>query len=244
MKRPVNVGNALTLLVAPTGNNGGDLVKTAIQQTAHGAGEVYLYFSSLVIFAYSLGLSAHWFVRRNGLGLRFKPLRFDKPWFTPSVVNSFPRCRRKAGCWRPHWWPAGKKDHADLVQVSAVVRQGSDVYIYIGSLVDYEFDRMGQLDRLVLKETSRRLLSRVKRSLGKANKEGGDDDRFYPIESRFFIIRYEDICTLSRIYFRLQEAEDQVGLQAMPQHSARPNKSWLRLLRRTLLEPFRRIVQD
>ena len=80
-----------------------------------------------------------------------------------------------------------------------VVRQGGDVYISIGSLVDYEFDRTGQLDRLVLKETSRRLLSRDKRSLVKANKESSDDDRFYPIESRYFIIRYEDICTLSII---------------------------------------------
>lgn len=243
-KRPVNLSNALTLLVAPTGNTGGDLVKTAIQQTAHGAGEVCLYFSSLVVFAYSLGLGAHWFVRRNGLDLRFKTLRFDNPWFyTLSGEFISPLPPESWFQWRPRWWPAGKKDHADLVQVSAVVRQGSDVYIYIGSLVDYEFDRTGQLDRLVLKETSRRLLSKDKRSLGKASKEGIDDDRFYPIESRYFIIRYADICTLSVIYFLLQEADDQYGLRAMPQPPARQNKSWLRSLRRTLLGPFRRFVQ-
>lgn len=59
-KRPVNLANALTLLVAPTGNNGGDLVKTAIQETAH-----------------------------------------PERWFQ----------------WRPRWWPAGSKKHADLVQI-------------------------------------------------------------------------------------------------------------------------------
>ena len=114
-KRPVNLANALTLLVAPTGNNGGDLVKTAIQETAH-----------------------------------------PERWFQ----------------WRPRWWPDGSKKHADLVQISAVIKQGSDIYIYTGSLVDYIFDRTGQLDRLVLSETSRRLPSKDKRSLGKQPQRG------------------------------------------------------------------------
>lgn len=244
-KRPVNLANALTLLVAPTGNNGGDLVKTAIQETAHGASEVCLYFSTLVVFASALGLGAHWFVRSNGLDLRFKPLRFDNPWFyTLSGEFISPLPPESWLQWRPRWWPAGRKDHADLVQISAVVKQGSDMYIYIGSLVDYEFDRTGQLDRLVLSETSRRLLSKDKRSLGNNPKEGSHDDRFYPIESRNFIIRYSDICTLNVIYFILQETESQPDPPNGTQLDARPQKSWRQQLSRTILRPFRRMFHS
>jgi hypothetical protein len=151
-KRPVNLANALTLLVAPTGSNGGDLVKTAIPETAH------------------------------------------------------PECWIQ---WRPRWWPAGSKKHAELVQILAVSKQSSDMYISIGNLVDYEFARTRQLDRPVLSETSRRLPSKDKRSLANSLKEGDHDDRFYPSESRNFIIRYSNICIVNFIYLFLQETESQ-----------------------------------
>ncbi|MEB3334801.1 MAG: hypothetical protein VKP70_07430 [Cyanobacteriota bacterium] len=234
----------MTLLVAPTGNGGGDLLKNAIFQTTQDAGDVCLYFSSLVVFAYCLGLGAHWFVRRNGLDLRFKPLQFDNPWFyilSGEFISPLPP--ENWFHWRPRWWPAGRKEHADLVQISAVVKQGSDMYIYIGSLMDYEFDRTGQLDRLVLSETSRRLLSRDKRSQANAPKEGNNDDRFYPIESRFFIIRYADICTLNVIYLLLQETGNPPLPAAATPSDARPDRPWLHQIWRRVWRPIRRFIQ-
>ncbi len=242
--RPLNLANAMTLLVAPTGNGGGDLLKNAIFQTTQDAGEVCLYFSSFVVFAYCLGLGAHWFVRRNGLDLRFKPLQFDNPWFyilSGEFISPLPP--ENWFHWRPRWWPAGRKEHADLVQISAVVKQGSDMYIYIGSLMDYEFDRTGQLDRLVLSETSRRLLSRDKRSQGNVPKEGNNDDRFYPIESRFFIIRYADICTLNVIYLLLQETGNPPLSAPANPSDARPDRPWLHQIWRRVWRPIRRFIQ-
>jgi hypothetical protein len=107
--------------------------------------------------------------------------------------------------------------------------------------VDYIFDRTGQLDRPVLSETSHRPPSKDKRSLANSLKEGDHDDRLYPSESRNFIIRYSDICTLNVIYLLLQEAESQPAHPTGMQLDARPQKSWRQQLGRTILRPFRRM---
>ncbi|MFM9089293.1 MAG: hypothetical protein ACKOPT_14365 [Cyanobium sp.] len=235
-KGPVDFASAMSLLVA---TNGG-LVKDAIEKTSRGAGDVVLYFSTLVVFAYSVGVGAHWLVRSRGLDHRFKMLRFDNPWFyclSGEFISSLPP--ESWIQWRPLWWPSGNKEQADVVRVSAVVKHGSDAYIYIGRLVDFEFDRNGQLDRIVLSETSRRQLSmdRDQRDrYGNANPVT-HDKRFYEIESRYFVIRYADISTLNITYHLLLEADHPpfAGRLAQP-GSTKPR--WLRGVRKV----FRKLL--
>lgn len=237
------VENALILLVSPTGNNGNSLVKKAIEQSAQGAGEIFVYFFSLSMSAYALGLVSHWLVRHHGLDHRFATLRFDNPWFyalSGELISPLPPERQRL--WRPSWWPAGQIIQADVVQISAAVRQGEDVYIYIGSLRGYEFDRTGQLDRLILSATSRRLLSRDKRSASKTWKEDDRDERFYPIESFYFIIRYADICTLNIVYSLFASLEEQASDSSRPTRQAMPDLSRARRWRRTLQQVLQRFA--
>ena len=118
------------------------------------------------------------------------------------------------------------------------------MYISIGNFVDYEFARTRQLDRPVLSETSRRLPSKDKRSLANSLKEGDHDDRFYPSESRNFIIRYSNICIVNFIYLFLQETESQPAPPTGMQLDERPQKSWRQQLGRTILRPFRRMFHS
>lgn len=238
------VENALILLVSPTGNNGNNLVKQAIEQISQGAGEIFVYFFSLSMTAYALGLGSHWLVRHHGLDHRFSPLRFDHPWFyilSGELISPLPPERPQH--WRPSWWPGGQIIQADVVQISAVVRQGDDVYIYIGILRDYEFDRTGQLDRLLLSATSRRLLSKDKQSTARVSKENGHDDRFYPIESFYFIIRYSDICTLNIVYSLFEDLEEQPPSKVLPMGKTRPDLPWPGRLGQALRRALRKVVR-
>jgi hypothetical protein len=208
-------------LVSPTGNNGNALIKRAIEQSAQGSGEIFSYFLSLSLAAYFLGIGSHWFVRHHGLDHRLAPLRFDHPWYyalSGEFISPLPPERRRR--WRPRWWPDGQMIKADVVQISAAVQQGDDVYIYIGSLCGYEFDRTGQLDRLLLSATSRRLLCKDKRATTNSSGEEDYDDRFYPIESFYFIIRYSDIRTLNIVYSLFEELDDQTNASGPPASDA------------------------
>ena len=204
-QRPVNLRSALVLLV---GTKDG-MVETAVNNAANGAGEVGLYFFTQFVFAYLLGLIAHVFVRGHGLDHRFRVLRFDNPWFyllsgesLKTVLHEKPKkwWRR-----RPQWWFFGRPKKADVVKISAAVRQGNDVYLYVGQLDSFEFDRTGQLDRLVLNQASRRLLSKDRIAQEGYELDPQADHRFYPIETFFFVIRYADICTLNVEFIVLKQ---------------------------------------
>ncbi len=236
--------NALILLVSPPGSNDNDLVNQAIEQSSQGAGEIFVYFLSLSMTAYALGLGSRWFVRHHGLDHLFAPLRFNSPWFyvlSGEFVSPLPPEHPQR--WRPSWWPGAKIIQADVVQISAVVRQGDDVYIYIGILRDYEFDRTGQLDRLILDAASRRLLSKDKQSTAKTPKEDGRDDRFYPIESSCFIIRYSDICTLNIVYSLFEELDESSPTRGLPPRHAGSDPPWPGRLGHALRRALRKMMR-
>lgn len=91
------------------------------------------------------------------------------------------------------------------------MKQGNDVYLYVGKLESFEFDRIGQLDRLVLKQASRRLLSKDREPQDGYRQDSKEDLRFYPIETYYFVIRYVDICTLNVEFIVLREILDEAG---------------------------------
>lgn len=210
-QRPVDLKSALGLLVA--GKD--DMVKAAVEKTANGLGEVALYFFSLCGIAYLLGLAAHGFVRGQGLDHRCRLFRFDNPWFYllsgESLTPVLPGRSKRWWKRKPHWWPLGSPKKADIVKISAAVKQGNDVYLYVGKLESFEFDRIGQLDRLVLKQASRRLLSKDREPQDGYRQDSKEDPRFYPIETYYFVIRYVDICTLNVEFIVLREILDEAG---------------------------------
>ncbi len=228
LKGKVDYQSAIALLVAPS--NG--LLAEAIKSTSENAGEVVIYFSTLILVSYLLGVICHWIIRKRGLDHRFKVFRFDNPWFyclSGEFISPLPPERWFQ--WRPIWWTSGEKRQADVVQVSAVVKQGGNLYIYTGRLVDYEFNRKGELDRIVLSETSRRELSKDKNPKTVMANGSNESSRFYPIESLYFVISYLDICTLNITYHIWESQETESS-----HHTATKSGSynWLNILKRIM----------
>lgn len=78
--------------------------------------------------------------------------------------------------------------------VAATVDMAGVTYLYEGLLLDFQLGEDGALDRLVLIEAERRLLT--------ADRIGtsADDDRFYDISGHYFILKYDQITTLNVSY--------------------------------------------
>ena len=89
--------------------------------------------------------------------------------------------------------------------IGAVVCLGSSAYLYTGVLVEYFLDDQGQLNRLVLASAARRPLSDDQASEGGADQGQPlvDEERFYPIEGDYFVLRYSEVLTLNVRYLDL-----------------------------------------
>lgn len=87
------------------------------------------------------------------------------------------------------------------VYISAVVTLGKDAYLYHGLFVDVEFTKTGQIDRILLTDAYRRMMS------VDATQPGGEvesSERFYKIGGDVLVIAYKDIRTLN-IQYHLEE---------------------------------------
>jgi hypothetical protein len=208
----VDLAPALALMAST--NTKDELVAKAIANTASHAAAVACYFLTIYLVSYSIGLIGHYIVRMNGLDHRYRVFRFDNPWFYllsgESIDIIFPEKKRWAWKWRLKRWPLSGPRKVDIVRISAAVKQGSEVYLYVGRLESFEFDRSGQLDSLILNQVSRRLLS-ADLTPGKQVNEAGleEESRFYPIQTLHFVIRYADICTLNVEYILLRQLPNQ-----------------------------------
>jgi hypothetical protein len=223
---PADVKSTLTLLMGAKD----DIATKAIDNVSQGGGYAATYFLILYLAAYSLGILAHMLVRGLGLDHRCSLFRFDNPWFyllsgesLETIIKERPR-----SWWErlKNLWPLTSPRKADIVKISAAVKQGSDVYLYAGRLGDFEFDRTGQLDRLVLSEASRRLLKNDRSTEKHYDPTAQADDRFYLIETLHFVIRYCDICTLNIEYIILRDKGHSEDTIAPALRGYRPRKSW------------------
>jgi hypothetical protein len=106
------------------------------------------------------------------------------------------------------------------VAIGAVVSLGGTAYLYTGVLVEYFLDDQGQLNRLVLTSAGRRPLSEdalqasepgpsdwleIEGSLGEGAPPAVTDERFYPIEGDYFVLRYSEVLTLNVRYLDLSD---------------------------------------
>ena len=222
-----DVKSTLTLLMGAKD----DLTAKAIDNVSQGGGYAAAYFLILYLAAYDLGILAHMLIRGLGLDHRCSWFRFDNPWFyllsgesLEIIIKERPR-----SWWErlKNLWPLTRPRKADIVKISAAVKQGSDVYLYAGRLGDFEFDRTGQLDRLVLSEASRRLLSNDRSAEEHYDPTPQDDGRFYFIETLHFVIRYCDICTLNIEYIVLRDRDHSEDASAPALRGYKPRKRWL-----------------
>jgi hypothetical protein len=91
----------------------------------------------------------------------------------------------------------------DGVVVSAVVPFNEVAYLYTGLLEAYFLTDKGELDRVVLSSTSRRRIEADKRA------EAADEDRFYPVEGDYFVIRASEYVTLNIKYLVVEDGAAQ-----------------------------------
>jgi hypothetical protein len=161
----------------------------ALTHVAGQAGVVTAYFASLLAAAYLLpsGIRRVISARRlDRLGSRWSALfRFSgAPWYYLLSGADF-----------------GADQTPDFIAVSAVVNVAGSPYIYTGLLDEYFIDQSGSLDRLVLQQVMRRPLS-----ADKMPESGGrEQERFYPVDGDYFVLRYSEAITLNIEYIQLKE---------------------------------------
>jgi len=150
-------------------------------------------------FAFSIaaGFTLRRVVTRLKLDRRGAPLanllRFDTPWYY--LFTGYDRPMPPNG-----------------VAIGAVVSLGGIAYLYTGVLVEYFLDDQGQLNRLVLASAARRPLSDDAAEESEESPGGRirpapvgppGDERFYPIEGDYFVLRYSEVLTLNVRYLDL-----------------------------------------
>jgi hypothetical protein len=96
-------------------------------------------------------------------------------------------------------------DNADAVVVSAVVPFKDASYIYTGILEDYELTDKGELDRLILSNTSRRRLA-DDRDPSDSSSPLDNYKYFYQIEGDRFVLRASEYTTLNIKYLVLEDS--------------------------------------
>lgn len=144
------------------------------------------YFFSLYIFS---GLFAYWagkLIRKYKLDKTIKFLRIESSWYY--FFEGYD-CKNKP----------------NAVSVSATIEQGNECYLYEGILVDFFLDNKGEPERLVLASARRRLLEDDKLESDKKNTEN-NKNRFYSIDSDYFVLKYAELKTLNLVYLNFEPA--------------------------------------
>lgn len=164
-----------------------NLQSSAIQKVSLQFGDISFYFISLYIACPLLPKAVRYFVDKYSLDGCHSPLswifRFDDAdWFYLFSGVDFK-----------------KEDKPDFISISAVVEVGKESYIYKGALDDYFTDSDGELTRIVLSGASRRKLDKDRTD------DQADEERFYPINGDYFVLKYEEISSLNVHYIKIQE---------------------------------------
>jgi hypothetical protein len=179
----VNFNALLTLVAGDKSANFDGAIATVAADPWHPG----VFFASLYAFAIVAGYGLRYAVTRWRLDRRGAPLanflRFDTPWYY--LFTGYDR-----------------PTPPDGVAIGAVVCLGSTAYLYTGVLIEYFLDDQGQLNRLVLASAARRPLSDDEAASGDQDRPL-IDERFYPIEGDYFVLRYSEVLTLNVRYLDL-----------------------------------------
>jgi hypothetical protein len=181
----------------------GTALENSISSVAPHTTKIVFYLFILSIFSFVLGQYVRGIITKYQWDVdgRFSELlRFDTPWYY--LFN-------------------GKIDTKDLnpdgVYITALVELSGQTYLYTGILKKYFLDVDGQLERFVLSTVSRRPLTKDREDSERPqdatydfNIEMPDDffeNRFYPIDGDYFVLRYSEVTTLNVQYFWLEDED-------------------------------------
>lgn len=178
------------------------LQAAAITKVSEQAADISLYFGSLLACSYLVAKLVRmaiirWRLDREG-ELLAPMFRFKRaPWYYLLSGADF------------------KADEVpDLIVASAVMEVAGEAFLYVGYLEDYEFDREGALDRLILSNVQRRKLARDKTT------DDAGVERFYSIDGDYFVIKYEQVVTLNIRYVKFVQADPAAVNQVALIHDA------------------------
>jgi hypothetical protein len=161
------------------------------------------YFVSLLVFSFAVPPASRLVVVRFRLDSRDSPVRSifrldGAPWYYVLTGADFP-----------------KNEVPDLIYATAIVDAAGTPMLYRGVVDDFHVSQDGELDRLILQNTTRRPLASdkpsprtptlwesLKSGLGWAQ-EAPLPERFYPIDGDLFVLRYAETVTLNIQYLRL-----------------------------------------
>ncbi|WP_160160785.1 hypothetical protein [Legionella sainthelensi] len=94
-----------------------------------------------------------------------------------------------------------------IIVVSAVLEVAGQGYLYRGELEDFYFDREGGLERLILRNASRRKIENDKT----APENAAIENRFYPIDGTYFVLKYSQITNLNVQFLELDPESERVN---------------------------------
>jgi hypothetical protein len=130
---------------------------------------------------------------------KFRFVRFSNEWFylLKAEITQFSETDNVEG------------EHIGTI-LGAVVHHKED-YLYTGIVIDYFFDKEGNLDRVILKEASRRLLCD-----DKTTPSGLASNPYYPIDGNYVVLRYSEMSTIGLRYLTIVNASPTAGPSLNP----------------------------
>jgi hypothetical protein len=192
---PANLKLVLYFLIGSHSDKA--LLDRALDATSASAGQVSLYFIALYAISGTSGTVASLLVRRAGWDRKYPFFRFDNEWnyvFTGEV--------------REFTADPGALTPISGTYVSVVLELGGRPFLYVGILVDYYFDRSGNLDRLLLSSAVRRDFSQDRAHSSPEDTDppqsGTGEERFYAIDGDYLVVRYSDIKNLNIKYLYVE----------------------------------------
>ena len=175
----------------------------ALSAMADNAGGILVYFISLYLGAFVLGRFCNLVARRRNWDVSTKWYHAMFPrlneWYylltiDPLRTKPSPDIRILA-------------PNIDELYLAVVLDVGGGPILYYGRLTDYFLKPAGQLDWFVLTNVVRRKFG-ADREPGKDHSSGGlGDDRFYPVEGTYVIIRCSDVSSINIECIRLELEE-------------------------------------
>lgn len=151
--------------------------------------KIFFYFFILNLLSGGMGYLTHGFIRSRRWDIRYSSLRYNDEWYylLKGEVLNFGRVERT---------------EIAAVYLSAVVEQGSHCYLYRGEVIDWSYDRSGNLQWVVLRDAQRRLFGPDKDRKIPGEGSPGDpnykaDERFYPLLGHRFVLRLSEMSTLN-----------------------------------------------
>jgi hypothetical protein len=191
----VKIDVVLMLLIGSFGKDSKSF-EYCIQSVTDSPVYIGIYFLVVNGLSACIGHVAHECVRKFEWDWKYKFFRFRNEWYylLTGEINCFAEyAKEKERNWKP-----------DMVAISGVIDSHDKSYLYVGRVVDFHFDKEGNLDRILINEAQRRELGQDKKSTDSPKKM---KQRFYPIDGDYFILKYSEVKNLNIMYMYYEKIE-------------------------------------